>query len=62
VNAAEYAAVERLRDGSLLQIRALRPTDRVELLAAFERTSDETRYRRFFAPKRAFSERELDTS
>lgn len=60
MNAAEYAAVERLRDGSLLQIRALRPTDRAELLAAFERTSDETRYRRFFAPKRAFSERELE--
>jgi GNAT superfamily N-acetyltransferase len=60
VNAAEYAAFERLRDGSVLQIRAFRPADRAELLAAFERTSEESRYRRFFAPKRAFSEREIE--
>jgi RimJ/RimL family protein N-acetyltransferase len=36
------------------------PGDRAEMLAAFERTSPETRYRRFFAPKRGFSEREID--
>jgi RimJ/RimL family protein N-acetyltransferase len=60
VNAADYAAVERLWDGLVLRIRALRPADRAELLAAFERTSEESRYRRFFAPKRTFSEREID--
>jgi GNAT superfamily N-acetyltransferase len=60
VNAADYVAVQRLRGGLLLQIRALRLADRAELLAAFERTREESRYRRFFAPKRTFSEREIE--
>jgi RimJ/RimL family protein N-acetyltransferase len=60
VSAAGYSAVERLRDGRQVEIRALRPADREEFLAAFERTSEESRYRRFFAPKRTFSEKEID--
>ncbi|MEJ0096651.1 MAG: GNAT family N-acetyltransferase [Methylocella sp.] len=60
MKAGDYVAIEHLRDGRSLQIRALRPTDRAALLAAFERTSDESRYRRFFAPKRGFSEREIE--
>ena len=60
MNAAEYAATERLRNGALLQIRALLPSDRTEMLAAVGRASKETLYRRFFAPKRSFSEREME--
>jgi RimJ/RimL family protein N-acetyltransferase len=60
VKAADYSAGERLRDGRTLEIRALRPADRAGLLASFERTSEESRYRRFFAPKRTFSEREIE--
>jgi GNAT superfamily N-acetyltransferase len=60
VSAAGYSAVERLRDGRTLEIRALRPADRAEFLAAFERTSEESRYRRFFAPKRGFTEKEIE--
>src|SRR5262252_6445855 len=60
VDAANYAATERLRNGAELQIRALRPDDRAEMLAAVGRLSKEALYRRFFAPKRSFSERELD--
>jgi RimJ/RimL family protein N-acetyltransferase len=60
MNAAEYTAIERLRDGTTLQIRALQPGDRAEMLAAVGRFSKETLYRRFFAPKRHFSEREID--
>jgi RimJ/RimL family protein N-acetyltransferase len=59
-NAAEYAATERLRDGAVLTIRALRPGDRDEMLAAVGRSSQQTLYRRFFAPKRNFSEREVE--
>ncbi len=59
MQAADYSGVESLRDGRQVEIRALRPADRAGLLAAFERTSDESRYRRFFAPKRTFSEREI---
>src|SRR5262249_52297221 len=54
-----YSATERLRDEALLQIRALLPSDRAEMLAAIGRSSKETLYRRFFAPKRYFSEREV---
>jgi RimJ/RimL family protein N-acetyltransferase len=60
MNAAQYAATERLRNGATLQIRALQPGDRAEMLAAVGRFSKETLYRRFFAPKRHFSEREVE--
>ena len=60
MNAADYSAVERLRDGRRVEIRALRPTDRDGLAASVRRTSEETRYRRFFAPKRSFSEKEIE--
>lgn len=60
MDAARYTATERLRNGASLQIRALRPSDRPEMLAAVGRSSKETLYRRFFAPKRNFSEREIE--
>src|SRR6476659_8674319 len=60
MNAARYAANESLRNGATLQIRALLPSDRAEMLAAVGRFSDQTLYRRFFAPKRSFSEREIE--
>jgi RimJ/RimL family protein N-acetyltransferase len=60
MNAAKYAATERLRNGAALQIRALLPNDRDEMLAAVGRFSKQTLYRRFFAPKRSFSEREME--
>jgi RimJ/RimL family protein N-acetyltransferase len=60
VNAAEYSAVESLRDGRRVEIRALKPADREGLAASVRRTSEETRYRRFFAPKRSFSEKEIE--
>jgi RimJ/RimL family protein N-acetyltransferase len=59
MDAARYAATERLRNGVLLQVRALQPSDREEMLAAVGRFSKQTLYRRFFAPKRSFSEREI---
>jgi RimJ/RimL family protein N-acetyltransferase len=60
VDAVNYAVTERLRSGAVLQIRALRPSDRAEMLAAVQRFSKEALYRRFFAPKRSFSEREIE--
>lgn len=60
MDAATYDAIERLRNGAPLQIRALVPGDRDEMLAAVGRFSRETLYRRFFAPKRRFSEREIE--
>jgi len=57
--AADYSAVEHLRDGRPIEIRALRPDDRAEMLAAVGRTSSQSLQRRFFAPKKGFSEQEL---
>jgi RimJ/RimL family protein N-acetyltransferase len=57
--AGEYSAVEPLRDGRPIEIRALRPDDRTEMLAAIGRTSPQSLQRRFFAPKRDFSEKEI---
>lgn len=59
VKAADYSAVEHLRDGSTAQIRALRPDDRDDMLAAVGRTSTQSLRRRFFVPKRGFSEKEV---
>jgi RimJ/RimL family protein N-acetyltransferase len=56
---AEYSAVELLRDGRRVEIRALRPDDRDDLIAAVGRTSDRSLYRRFFGARRGFSEREI---
>jgi RimJ/RimL family protein N-acetyltransferase len=55
---ATYLAIERLRDGRRIQIRAQRPEDHADLLAAVSRTSAKSLYRRFFTVKRRFSERE----
>jgi RimJ/RimL family protein N-acetyltransferase len=60
VNAADYSVVERLRDGRQVEIRALRPADRAGMLELVDQMSEEARYRRFFAPKRTFSEKEID--
>ena len=55
-----YSSAEALRDGRTIEIRALRPTDRDALIAAVRRMSDESIYRRFFSPRRQFSEGEVD--
>lgn len=57
-DAAAYAAVESLRNGRRVEIRAFRPGDREALEAAVARTSALSLYRRFFTIKRDFTERE----
>ena len=57
--AADYSAPEQLRDGRPIKIRALRPDDRADMLAAIGRTSMQSLQRRFFVPKKGFSEREM---
>jgi RimJ/RimL family protein N-acetyltransferase len=60
MNAAQYSATERLRDGRGFEIRAFAPGERAALEAAIARTSDDSLYRRFFTVKRRFSEKERD--
>src|SRR4026207_1162022 len=56
---AKDEAVETLRDGRQVTIRALRPGDRDGLLEAVAGSSTQSLYRRFFSPKRAFTEAEI---
>ena len=57
--AASFSTTELLRDGRRVEVRALRPGDRDELLAAAGRTSDRSLYRRFFGVRRTFSDEEV---
>jgi RimJ/RimL family protein N-acetyltransferase len=57
--AAGFSVTETLRDGQPVEIRALKLTDVEGLKAAVAQSSAESLSRRFFAPKRHFSEREV---
>src|ERR1700760_4192064 len=57
---ARYSASESLRDGRMVEIRALRKDDRENMLSAVGRSSNESLQRRFFAVRRHFSDRELN--
>ena len=57
---ANYSATETLRDGRTVEIRAQRSQDREGMLAAIARSSSGSLYRRFFAVRREFSEKETD--
>jgi RimJ/RimL family protein N-acetyltransferase len=57
-DAEKYSAVETLRDGRTVEIRALRPDDKDRFMAAVNLSSPESIYRRFFGPRRHFSEAE----
>ena len=55
----KYSVTERLRDGREVEIRALRPDDKDDMLAAVGRTGTQSLQRRFFVVKRGFSEKEI---
>jgi GNAT superfamily N-acetyltransferase len=59
MDAARYSAIEDARDGRKIEIRALTPEDKTDLLDAIGRTSTQSLYRRFFGAKRHFSEKEV---
>jgi RimJ/RimL family protein N-acetyltransferase len=57
---AKYLAIEVLRDGRCVEIRAIRPDDRDGLIEALGRASAESLHRRFFAVRRSFAEQEIE--
>jgi GNAT superfamily N-acetyltransferase len=57
--AESYSVTERMRDGREVDIRALRPDDKDDMLAAVGRTGTQSLQRRFFTVKRGFSEKEI---
>jgi RimJ/RimL family protein N-acetyltransferase len=60
LNPASLSISEALRDGRKVEIRSQRPSDREALESALARMSDESIYRRFFAARRHFSEKEAE--
>lgn len=60
VDAANYSATEVLPNGRHIEIRAFKPNDRGDLLSAAAGISALSHYRRFFAVKRSFTEREIE--
>jgi RimJ/RimL family protein N-acetyltransferase len=58
--ASDYRVVEVLKDGRQIEIRALRPDDEADMLAAIGHTSTESLQRRFFVVKRGFSPEEIE--
>ena len=57
---SRYSAVEHLRDGRALEIRALHSSDRDGMLAAVDHTSERSLHRRFFGAKRHFTDKEVE--
>jgi GNAT superfamily N-acetyltransferase len=58
IEADKYSAIETLRDGRRIRIRALTPEDETDLSEAVARTSAESLRRRFFVTKRNFTDKE----
>src|SRR5262245_13198361 len=58
--ATNYSVVERLRNGRAIEVRALRPSDRADLVAAANSIGARSLYCRFLGLKRHFSEKEID--
>lgn len=59
MDASRYVRTETLSDGRVVQVRAQRPDDREGLGKALRRMSETSILRRFFAPRRSFSEQEV---
>lgn len=55
----DYEERASLRDGTLVLLRMVRPTDKEVLLRGFEQMSEHSRFLRFLVPKNALSEEEL---
>jgi GNAT superfamily N-acetyltransferase len=59
MDASQYSADATLRDGTAITIRAQRPTDREGMRNALVHMGEQSIQRRFFAPRRYFSESEV---
>lgn len=60
MDARHYRASEALRDGTRVEIRAIRPDDKEGLREGFHHLSEQSVYRRFLSPKRDLYKKDLD--
>ena len=56
---ANYSAVERLRDGRSVTIRAIRPDDAGRVAEGLRRVSHESLYQRTFSARKVFNDKEI---
>jgi RimJ/RimL family protein N-acetyltransferase len=56
---ANYSAVEKLRDGRSVTVRAIRPDDRDQMAGSLKELSSVSFYRRMFSPKRELSDADM---
>ena len=56
---ADYVEHEKLRDGTPVLLRLVKPEDKDLVRRGFDRLSPESRYTRFFAPKERLTDEEL---
>lgn len=56
----DYSVEETLLDGRIIHIRALKSTDRDNILDIWQHLSSQSRYYRFFSPKKFLTDKELD--
>jgi RimJ/RimL family protein N-acetyltransferase len=61
-NAQNFAMADRLKDGTVISIRAVRPDDKKRLADAFKNLDSESVYTRFFRFKNELTEEELKTA
>jgi RimJ/RimL family protein N-acetyltransferase len=59
VDFSNYLAHDKLKDGTEVTVRAIRPDDGPAILEAFRELDAESIYRRFFSPKKELSDAEL---
>lgn len=59
IDVRNYEAIETLRSGQAVTIRAIRPEDRILLFEGFKEVSQHSRYLRFFIRKNAITDHEL---
>ena len=59
IDLADYSVHDRLKDGTEVTVRAIRPEDGPAILEAFRTLDAESIYRRFFSPKKELSDAEL---
>jgi len=56
---SKYSATDQLRDGTPLQLRAIRPDDKQQLLDGFHRLSGRSVYFRFMGPRQELGPEDL---
>ena len=60
-NAQDYHVAEKLKDGTAVTIRAIRPDDKDRIVEAFKNLESESVYTRFFRHKSELTDEELKT-